>query len=298
MFSSAPRDVLVLDSTSLTLARFGRGSGYPLTRVAGTAVAEETFAVAPVTPGLGAPDTLTEAVRRLRSEAGGFDRAWVLLPDSWFRLNLIDVDDLPSKRSEAEEIVRWSLRRTLPIPADTLRVGWTTLSREGARRRLLVVSAIEETLDRIERALRSAGVETAGIEPVGLNVWNSIVEREAPSSGERLFLHVRTGEFTTAVFRGTEPIFIRSRNLSGERSVTNEMRLSASYLRESVQLGEFETCYLAGNELDPSIPNLVRELFGVEPVMVRLDDYVTRTGPGGALRVESELIAARGVFAA
>ena len=297
MFNSAPTDVLLFDSDGVALARFARGGDHPLESVT-TLRTGDAFAPAPVTPSVARPAALTEPLRRMRGEGKVADRAWVLLPDSWFRMNLIEVDELPSRAEEAEEMVRWAIRRTLPLAPESLRVGWTPLSREGTQRRVLVVSAIEETLAAIERALRDAGIDTAGIEAVGLNLWNALAAREPASTADRMLIHVRSGEFTTAVFRGSDPVFLRSRNLTGERSVANEIRLSASYLRESVQLGALERCYLAANTLDPEVETLVRELFGVEPTRVRLQDYVTRSGAGSTQGLETELVAARGVFAA
>lgn len=297
MFNSSPTDVLLLESDGLVLARFARGGAHPLSSVIPLRM-EGAFEQAAVTPRVASAQSLTAPLRRLRDEGKVGERAWLLLPDSWFRMNIIEIDELPSNAAEAEAIVRWSIRRTLPIAPDALRVGWVPLSRSGEKRRVLVVSAIEESLAGIEAALRTAGIETAGIESIGLNLWNTITDREPATATDRMLIHVRRDEFTTAVFRGNEPLFLRSRNLSGERSVANEIRLSASYLRDSVQLGQLERCYLAANDLDPEVETLVRELFGVEPTRVRLNDYVHRVGAGSTQSFETELIAARGVFAA
>lgn len=297
MFSSAPTDVLLLESDGLVLARFARTKPQPLAGVTPLRI-DGAFEPSVVTPRVANADALAAPLRRLRDEGKIGDRAWVLLPDSWFRMNIVEVDELPSKQEEAEDVVRWSIRRTLPLAPDSLRIAWIPLSRNGDRRRVLVLSAIEESLAAIEGALRKGGIDTAGIESIGLNLWNTITDREPASATDRMLIHVRRDEFTTAVFRGAEPLFLRSRNLSGERSVANEMRLSASYLRESVQLGEIERCYLAANELDPEVETLLTELFGVSPTRVRLNDYVHRSGAGSTQPFETELIAARGVFAA
>lgn len=297
MLSSYPTDVLVLDASSALLARFARGGEHPLTRSARVSITG-AFDPAPVTPALADPEKLVEAVRRLRSEAGAIDRAWVLLPDSWFRLNLIELDDLPAREDEANEIVRWSIRKTLPIPAEQMRVAWVPLSRDGTKRKVLVVSAREETLAQLEGSLRKAGVEVAAIESTGLNLWNAVSQREDTTAADRLLIHVREDEFTTALFRGNEPIFLRSRPLQGDRSIANEIKLSASYLRESVRLASVEACYLAGNAIDPAVLELARDLFAVEPTRITAaSGYLARSAPGPISSTETELIAARGVFA-
>lgn len=295
MLNSTPTDVIVLDYDSALLARFGRSAGHPLNRTARASI-RDAFREAPVTPALADESKLIEAVRRLKGEAGSLERAWILLPDSWFRLNLIEVADLPSGEAEALEVVRWSIRKTLPISADDVRMRWVSLSREDGRQRVLVVSAIEASLAAIERAMRSAGVEVSGIESTGLNLWNAITEREAATGADRILIHVRADEFTTAVFRGTEPVFIRSRNLSGERTLAGEIRLSASYLRESARISAVENCYLAGEGIDPSVADLARDMFGVEPLRINARDYLSIAG-ASADSQKIELVAARGVFA-
>src|SRR6185503_18662978 len=99
----------------------------------------------------------------------------------------------------------------------------------------------------------ASGLEVILIEPVGLNIWNALAVREADTDSNRLFVYVRDDEFTTAVFRGAQPLFIRSRNLSGDRTLDQEIRLSASYLRDSLAAETFASCYVAGERADADV---------------------------------------------
>ena len=186
-------------------------------------------------PQLANEAALAEALRRLRIETGTWDKVSLLLPDSWFRINIVDLPSLPDRDADALEVVRWSLKRTLPDPSRPAARLYAVLSRGRGGAKVLVLSALEATLARIERRFAAAGFEVVLIEPVGLNIWNAITVRESRHRGDRLFLYVRDTDFTTAVFRGAQPLFIRSRNLSGERTLEQEIRLSASYLRDSLR---------------------------------------------------------------
>ena len=294
MARSFPPDVLVLDRDGLLHARFARGKANPrLVHSKAYRLPAETFATAAVTPRLEAPEGLVETLRRVRTESGRLDKVSVLLPDSWFRMNLLDLPSLPAKDNEALDSVRWSLKRTLPIPPEQLRVTYSVLSRSAKGARILALSAMESTLAAIETAFSKAGLDIVLIEPLGLNLWNTVTSREGETSTDRLFLYIRDDEFTTAVFRGAEPLFIRSRNLSSERSVEQEIRLSANYLRDSLAVDLFATCYLAG----PSAGTLTEVLSSefdttVRPVLLR--DYVEDV-PASAGQ-EAELTACTGVF--
>jgi Tfp pilus assembly PilM family ATPase len=297
MARSYPPDVIVLDTDSLLHARLGRGKRDPRVMMAKSyRLAADTFASSLVTPELVNEPALADAVRRMRNETGRWEKVSVLLPDSWFRINIIELPSFNERGSDANDVVRWSLKRTLPIPPEELRVAYTVLSRTQTHVKLLVVSALEKTLAKIERILTDAGLETILIEPLGLNLWNAIAIRENDGTPkDRLFLFVRDTEFTTAVFRGEEPLFIRSRNLSGERTVLQEIRLSASYLRDALRTESFDNCYIAGNAVSGDVASAVSAEFGSPVKTVTLRDFVEET-PHHLAGYDAELTACTGVF--
>ena len=292
---SFPPDVVVLDSDSLMHARLGRGKANPRIVNAKTyRLAPETFTATPVTPQLANEAALSETLRRLRTETGKWEKVSVLLPDSWFRINIVDLPSIPERDADAMDVVRWSLKRTLPIPPEQLRIAYSVLSHAEGNVKVLVLSALEATLGAIERVFAAAGFEVVLIEPVGLNIWNAITVRESDTSGDRLFFYLRGTDFTTAVFRGAHPLFIRSRNLSAERAIDQEIRLSASYLRDSLNVETFTSCYVAG-ERGADIHATLAEEFNTQVRTVALKDYAEDI-PSGMFGLEAELTACTGVF--
>jgi len=296
MARSFPPDVVILDSESLVHARLARGkSGPRIAQAKSYRLAAGTFAPSVVTPELVNEAALAEVVRRVKLETGRWEKVSLLLPDSWFRINLVDLPVFNDRASGSMESVRWSLKRTLPIPPEELRIAFQVLSREGTAARLLVVSALQKTLAAIERVFAGAGISIILLETLGLSIWNAITVREADTAGDRLFLYVRDDEFTTAVFRGSQPLFIRSRNLSGERTVQQEIRLSASYLRDSLQATGFENCYIAGSHIDGNVATVVREEFSSPVRMISLHDFAEQA-PTDLPAFDAELTACTGVF--
>lgn len=301
MARSFPPDVVVLDHDSLTHARFTRGKTRPrLVQARTFRLPGDTFTAAAVTPHLANAAALAETLRRLRNESGRWDKVSMLLPDAWFRVNIVDLPTLPDREGEALEVVRWSLKRTLPIPPEQMRVSYSLLSRGADGARVLVLSALDATLAAIEKTFSAAGIDIVLIEPLGLNIWNAIAVRETDAGADRLFIYLRDADFTTAVFRGAQPLFIRSRNLSADRTVDQEIRLSASYLRETLNVETFASCYVAGDGGEAIHATLAEEFQSqVRPVMLR--DFVEEipsgvTGPNGAVERDAELTACTGVF--
>jgi type IV pilus assembly protein PilM len=299
MSRSFPPDVVVIDTDALLHARLGRGKSNPrLVQSKAYRLAADTFVPALVTPQLVNESALAETLRRMRAETGKWDKVSILLPDSWFRINIVDLPSLPEKAAEALEVVRWSLKRTLPIPPEQLRVTYTILSRNAREAKVLVLSALEATLASIEKIFTAAGLDVVLIEPLGLNIWNAITVREADAAGDRLFLYVRDTDFTTAVFRGPQPLFIRSRNLSGERSVEQEIRLSANYLRDTLAVESFAQCYVAGGHGSTVHETLASE-FNTQVRQIALRDFVEDAPAdlqGDIERFGAELTACTGVF--
>ena len=297
MARAYPSDVVVVDSDGLLHARVTRGrqdaqiTHAKAYRYAGA----ETFKSSVVTPELVDETSFTETLRRLKMETGRWDRASVLLPDSWFRTNIVDLPSLSDRPNEALHAVRWSLKRTLPLPPESLRVAYEVLARNGAAVKLLVVSALDKTLATIERLFSASGIEIILIESVGLNIWNAIATREQPTGRDRIFVYVREHDFTTAVFRGAQPMFIRSRYLSGERTVPQEIRLSASYLRDAMQAMNVERCYIASNREDAEVHAALSAEFNAPVVPIKLQDYVEQAPPRPS-GIDAELTACTGVF--
>src|SRR5581483_5640392 len=115
MSASFPHDVIVLDDEKLLHARMARGKKGPrIVQAKSWRLAANTFSPAVVTPQLTNESSLADAIRGMRVETGRWDRASLLLPDSWFRINILDLPHLPESEKDADEMVRWSLKRTMP----------------------------------------------------------------------------------------------------------------------------------------------------------------------------------------
>ncbi len=296
MAPSFPPDVIVLDSDALIHARLARGKKGPQIVQAKTyRLAANTFVSAIVTPQLTNESSLADALRRLRVETGRWDRVSLLLPDSWFRMNILELPSLPESASAAEDMVRWSLKRTMPIDPALLRVRFEVLSRTLSHAKVLALSAIDQTLAALEKIFAAAGIEVVLIEPVGINIWNAITVREPNTSRDRIFFYIREGEFTTAAFRGTQPLFVRSRNLNGERTLEQEIKLSASYLRDTLRTESVERCYVSGSAVNEGLTAVIGAEFGAPVHQISLADC-SDGWPQGIGPIQSELAACTGVF--
>jgi Tfp pilus assembly PilM family ATPase len=299
MARSFPPDVLVIDRSSILFARLEAGKQNPLvSAVKRYPLPAELWTDGPVSPGIGDPAPLIELIRRIRKEQGKLDRVSILLPDSWFRLVILEPASVPHRHQEAEEMIRWSLKRMLPVRPEDLRISWHVIGKTDTATRVLVAAAMEKTLAALEESFRAAGVTVVLIESLGLNVWNSIAARETATTADRVFLYLHDRDFTTALFRGDQPMFLRSRSIGDERSLLQEVRLSASYLASNLETETVERCYIAGGSIDNEMAAKIAQAFAAPAERVSLRDFASLGPSVDASGMEAELTACTGVFTA
>lgn len=294
-----PPDVFVLDREGALHARLTRNGRTPqLLSSRRYRFAAPPFTDAPVTPTLASPEAITEVVRRVRRDAGRIDRVSLLLPDSWFRMNILDLPNGTERSTPTVDLIRWAVKRTLPLRPEDLRFGWVPLQKTAAGQQVLAVGALDATLALIEAGFREAGVAVVLIEPVGLNVWNAIAAHEPATDAHRLFFYFGADEFTTGIFRGPTPMFLRSRNLTGARTLEQEIQLSASYVKSRFDWPALERCWVAGVPVSETVLGAISSEFGTVAQRVALADYA-RLGSGvDAAGFEPELTACAGVLTA
>src|SRR4051812_37417215 len=78
-----------------------------------------------------------------------------VLPDSAVRVVLLDFESLPDKRDEAESVVRFRLRKSLPFDVDKAKVSYHAQSTKGAMRVVAAV-ALNTVVEDYESAFREA----------------------------------------------------------------------------------------------------------------------------------------------
>src|ERR1043165_3708555 len=118
MARAFPPDVLVLDSDSLLHARVVKAKGgLAIQQAKSYRIAEGAIVPDVVTPHIDNEAAIAEVLRRLKLETGRWGQASLPLSAPRFRINILELQALPENPNEAQEILRWSLKRTMPIDA-------------------------------------------------------------------------------------------------------------------------------------------------------------------------------------
>ena len=155
-----------------------------------------------LTPGLITPD-LTEtnihnrdAVYRaihdtLDSLSGRSTDVIAVLPDSAVRVVLLDFESLPPKREEAEAVVRFRLKKSLPFDVDKAKVSYHA-EKAITGMRVVAAVALSSVIEEYESLFRNAGYNPGVVLPSTLSALGA-------TNGERPTLVLKVDSRTTSI---------------------------------------------------------------------------------------------------
>ena len=128
----------------------------------------------------------------------------VILPDSAVRIVLLDFDSLPEKQQDADPVVRFRLKKSLPFDIEDSALSYDTRRSNGAVR---VVAAVTPTAVReeYESVFRNAGYSPGVVVPSMLSAL-SPVDAAEPT----LILKVDSNTTSVAIVKGADLLLYRT----------------------------------------------------------------------------------------
>lgn len=189
----------------------GRGGSSSLKRAATVALPESLIHPSFDEPNISDPAELTAALRDLATSAGLLQqKRWsVALPEAASRTLILTLESQPASRAELEEVLTWKMERGFGVSLEDLSISRERLPADSqGRDRYLVVATRAPILQEYESALRSLGWRAGLIVPrhIGEGQWLTT----NGSRGDALLLSSSENGFTAVVFRGKQPLIIRT----------------------------------------------------------------------------------------
>lgn len=182
-------------------------------------------------------EALGPVLARLKGVAEGTGTAAVVVPTRWLRSFLIDVDRLPRRQDELQDVVRWRLKKLLPVPPTDLRLSIVRLPEVNGQRRLLVMAGIERAMAAIEACFASVGIE------VGLITTRlfALVPRIVNETAATLLIQHEQSFLSLLLLVEGVPRLLRTKPLArsdGDVStVLREATMTLGFVRDSVGVG-------------------------------------------------------------
>ncbi len=203
------------------------------------------------------------AVRGLLNGNARGSRVAVALPDYVARVQVLDFDSAP-KKDDAEQMLRWRLKKALPFEIDQATLRWQYLGRfvvnEKDQHRYLASIIKTGILSQYRNALAGAGLNAKSLGLATFSIWNLFRANIAGELGEGAdfaVMNLSAGKLSVIIFSKGSPHFMRLKDLgksddSVEYSIDvirilRELSASLIYYKENFSSAPIRTVYLTSD---------------------------------------------------
>jgi len=175
-----------------------------------------------VTPGLtsaniSGPDALQQAISDALLDIAGRNRDVIaILPDAAVRVVLLDFDALPERPKEAESVVRFRLKKSLPFDVDKAAISYDTQA-TSAGLRVIAAVTVSTVLQEYETAFRAAGYNPGMVVPSSLAALGTV-----DASRPTMILKVDSGTITVAIVNREQLLLFRTLENVGHADISGE----------------------------------------------------------------------------
>ena len=156
---------------------------------------------------------ILDSVRKTLDSLSGRSRDVIaVLPDAAIRVVLLDFDSLPAKPGDAEGVVRFRLKKSLPFDVDKAKVSYhSQTSTNGVR--LVAAVALTSVIEEYESVFREAGYSPGVVLP-------SMLAALGATDADRPTLVVKVDARTIGIAILDKQQLLLFRNLENPRGVT------------------------------------------------------------------------------
>ncbi len=206
-----------------------------------SAAAAQRLPEAALTPGLahanvGAREVLVTALRDcLAAVATRSGDLCLVMPDAATRIMLLDFDTLPDKPQEADAVVRFRLKKSLPFDVDQSSVSF---DRQGTSDPVRVVAAVtpRAVLEEYESLVRAAGYNPGAVLPSMIAALGAV-----DASRPTMVIKVERGTTTFAIVDQNQLRLYRALENGGSavtgESLVDDVNTSLVYFEDRYAVG-------------------------------------------------------------
>jgi post-segregation antitoxin (ccd killing protein) len=172
---------------------------------------------------------LAAVLGSVQGRIDGARRATVVVPTGWVRTQLFYFSELPRRQSELDQIVRWRLKKLLPVLPSELRVSAIPQRAADGQRPLLCMVGVERAIANLEASFSEVGVEPGLVTP------RLFALAGGANGGQRLVVQHERGYLSLLLIVDDVPRLVRTKPLPGgggvEATVLRELQLAQRFIR-------------------------------------------------------------------
>jgi type IV pilus assembly protein PilM len=236
------------------------------------------------------PERVVAALKQALDQVVERDRKVTLvIPDAAVRVLLLDFDSLPEKTSEVLPILRFRLRKLLPIEVDDAAISYQVMTRQDEQVRAVVAVTPRNTLAEYERVVREAGYEPGAVLPSTLCALAAI-----PDDTDALVINQNSACITTAITRQNEVLLHRTLELPENAGndipdIQQAVSVAIAYFEDSLRV-PLESLFYVGPGGASAFDILLNQHDSGAP-LVRVRDLVAAPATGGMSPVPLGILA-------
>jgi hypothetical protein len=188
------------------------------------------------------------AVRAALGKVGRPARIALIIPDPVVKVSLIQFEQVPARRDDLEQLVRWQIRKSAPFPIDDACVTYTPGARTASGGAEFVVAvARREIIEEYEAVCAGAGTYAGLIDLATFSAINLFLASSSTTAGDWLLVHMRPEYTSIAIMRGDDMIFFRNKPEDDNESLADLVHQTTMYYQDRLSGQGFARVLLGGS---------------------------------------------------
>ncbi len=221
-------------------------------------------------------EDIVPLLERALLSLGNPDRASLILPDTIYRMQVLDIDNFPKDQKEIKKVLLWQARRNLAHPSNNLRVRHKILEKEGDFVRIWICAAPEDLLSLFEKSFKQKKCHIGYITSPSLVISEALARKGALETDDIvLIMNVTSKSLTFLFVKNAKPLFFRTKEIREssdfEERVAQEIKLTLMFQREKLSEKPLKKIIYRVSSPDIHLPfeefDLMTEIFPVEKVL-------------------------------
>ena len=204
--------------------------------------------------------SLRSVVNRLGSRPA---RVALIIPDVAARVSVVRFEQVPQRREDLDQLVRWQVRKAAPFSIDDALVSYSPGARStDGSAEFIVVLARNDVIKGYEDACADVGLHAGLVDIASFAVVNLALATARSTDGDWLVVHTRPEYTSIAIVRSGDLIYFRNRPEDDEESLTDAVHQTAMYYQDRLAGQGFARVLLGGINADGELGQSLQERLG------------------------------------
>jgi Tfp pilus assembly PilM family ATPase len=224
-----------------------RGGKATVTAHAIEPLAEGAIVASLTSPNIPDRAAVIGALGRLFDRLGGRPRRiGLVIPDPAAKVSIVRFEQVPSKRHDLDQLVRWQVRKSAPFPIEEAQVSYVAGATAADGQEFVVSIARRDIVAEYEGVCAEVGAHAGVVDLSTFNIVNAVLAGGTPPAGDWLLVNVAGDYASIAILRGRHLMFFRNRASGTDGTFADLVHQTAMYYEDRLGGSGFDRVLLAG----------------------------------------------------